>query len=117
MNAEGTKILYVGVTVFCDLVKHPTIEGPKLYKRNGYYYIFAPAGGVKSGWQVVSKSKNIYGPYEDKIVLWQGSTNINGPHQGGWIETQTCEDWFIHFQDRYAYGRIVHLQPMRWEND
>jgi len=117
MNTEGTKILDDGVTVFCDSVKHPTIEGPKLYKRNGYYYIFAPAGGVKSGWQVVLKAKNIYGPYEDKIVLEQGSTNINGPHQGGWIETQTGEDWFIHFQDRYAYGRIVHLQPMRWEND
>ncbi|MDP3148218.1 MAG: glycoside hydrolase 43 family protein [Ignavibacteria bacterium] len=117
MNAEGTKILDDGVTVFCDSVKHPTMEGPKLYKRNGYYYIFAPAGGVKPGWQVVLKSKNIYGPYEDRIVLEQGSTNINGPHQGGWIETQTGEDWFIHFQDRYAYGRIVHLQPMKWEND
>jgi beta-xylosidase len=117
MNTEGTKILDDGVTVFCDSGKHPTLEGPKLYKRNGYYYIFAPAGGVKPGWQVVLKAKNIYGPYEDKIVLEQGSTNINGPHQGGWVETQTGEDWFIHFQDRYAYGRIVHLQPMRWEND
>jgi beta-xylosidase len=117
MNTEGTKILDDGIIVFCDSVKHPTIEGPKLYKRNGYYYIFAPAGGVKPGWQVVLRSKNIYGPYEDKIVLEQGSTNINGPHQGAWVETQTGEDWFIHFQDRYAYGRIVHLQPMKWEND
>ena len=117
MNAEGTKILDDGVTVYCDSVKHPTMEGPKLYKRNGYYYIFAPAGGVKPGWQVVLKSKNIYGPYEDRIVLEQGSTNINGPHQGGWVETQTGEAWFIHFQDQYAYGRIVHLQPMKWEND
>jgi beta-xylosidase len=60
----------------------PTVEGPKLYKRNGYYYIFAPAGGVNEGWQIVLRSKNIYGPYERKVVLAQGKTNINGPHQG-----------------------------------
>ena len=117
MSADGKSLLDDGVKVFCDSVKHNTMEGPKFYKRNGYYYIFAPAGGVKPGWQTVLRSKNIYGPYEDKIVLETGSTKINGPHQGAWIQTQTGEDWFIHFQDRYAYGRIVHLQPMKWEND
>jgi beta-xylosidase len=116
LSADGTEILDEGTTVFMDSAKHPTMEGPKFYKRNGYYYIFAPAGGVKPGWQVVLRSKSVYGPYEDKIVLEQGSTNINGPHQGGWVQTQTGEDWFVHFQDRYAYGRIVHLQPMHWEN-
>ena len=117
MSADGTKLLDDGQTVFDGTAHHPTIEGPKLYKRHGYYYIFAPAGGVKTGWQTVLRSKNIFGPYEDKIVLAQGSTKINGPHQGGWVETQTGESWFIHFQDRDAYGRIVHLQPMRWVND
>ncbi len=117
MSWDGEKILDEGVLVFCDSVKHPTMEGPKFYKRNGYYYIFAPAGGVKPGWQVVLRSKNIYGPYGDKIVLEQGSTKINGPHQGGWVETQTGESWFIHFQDCDAYGRIVHLQPVVWKND
>ncbi|HMJ45952.1 MAG TPA: hypothetical protein VK498_01395, partial [Ferruginibacter sp.] len=43
--------------------------------------------------------------------------NINGPHQGGWVTTQTGEDWFLHFQDKNAYGRVVHLQPMKWVND
>ena len=94
-----------------------TIEGPKLYKRNGYYYIMAPAGGVKPGWQVVMRSKNIWGPYEYKNVLVQGDTAVNGPHQGAWLDTQTGEDYFIHFQDVYAAGRIVHLQPVRWIND
>jgi beta-xylosidase len=117
MNAEGTRILDSGVTVFDGHRNHPTIEGPKFYKRNGYYYVFAPAGGVKPGWQTVLRSKNVYGPYDDKIVLAQGSTAVNGPHQGAWVATPTGEDWFIHFQDRYAYGRIVHLQPMRWNND
>lgn len=117
MSSDGTTLLDEGKNVFSDSLNHPTIEGPKLYKRNGYYYIFAPAGGVKPGWQTILRSKNIYGPYEDKIVLEQGTTNINGPHQGGWVTTPTGEDWFVHFQDRYAYGRIVHLQPMSWEND
>lgn len=94
-----------------------TIEGPKLYKRNGYYYIMAPAGGVKPGWQVVLRSKNIWGPYEYKNVLVQGDTSVNGPHQGAWLDTQTGEEYFLHFQDVYAAGRIVHMQPVRWEKD
>ena len=117
MDPDGTRILDEGVHIFDGTLNHPTIEGPKMYKRNGYYYIFAPAGGVKPGWQTVLRSGNIYGPYEDRIVLHQGSTDINGPHQGGWVETKSGEHWFIHFQDRYAYGRIVHLQPMRWVDD
>lgn len=117
MNPEGTEVLDHGVLVFNGQKDHETIEGPKFYKRNGYYYIFAPAGGVKYGWQTILRSENVFGPYIDKIVLEQGSTSINGPHQGAWVTTQTGEDWFIHFQDRYAYGRIVHLQPMRWEDD
>jgi beta-xylosidase len=117
LSADGTKLLDEGALIFDGHDKHPTVEGPKFYKRNGYYYIFAPAGGVEEGWQLVLRSKNIYGPYEDKIVLHQGKTGINGPHQGAWVETQTGEQWFIHFQDKGAYGRVVHLQPMRWLAD
>jgi beta-xylosidase len=117
MNAAGTKTLDNGVMVFDGHITDQTVEGPKFYKRNGWYYIFAPAGGVSTGWQLVLRSKNIYGPYERKVVMDQGRTNINGPHQGAWIETEKGEDWFIHFQDKGAYGRIVHLQPMRWMND
>ncbi len=117
MSPDGTKLLDDGKMVFDGRAHHPTIEGPKLYKRNGYYYIFAPAGGVATGWQTVLRSKNIYGPYEDRIVMDQGQTAINGPHQGGWVELKSGESWFIHFQDRGAYGRIVHLQPMKWIND
>jgi beta-xylosidase len=96
---------------------HPTIEGPKFYKRNGYYYIFAPAGGVKPGWQVAARAKQPFGPYDARRVLEQGTTKINGPHQGGWVELENGENWFIHFQDRGAYGRVVHLNPVRWVDD
>ncbi|HSK70865.1 MAG TPA: glycoside hydrolase 43 family protein [Pyrinomonadaceae bacterium] len=117
MSADGTWLLGEPVLVFDGHDAHPTVEGPKFYKRNGYYYIFAPAGGVATGWQLILRSKNVFGPYEEKISLAQGSTKINGPHQGAWLTTQTGEDWFLHFQDRGAYGRIVHLQPMTWKND
>ncbi len=116
MNPEGTEILDDGVTVFDGTRSQPTIEGPKMYFRDGYYYIFAPAGGVRTGWQTVLRARSIYGPYEDKVVMDQGSTAINGPHQGGWVETESGESWFLHFQQAGAYGRIVHLQPMAWKN-
>jgi len=118
MNAEGTKIISNPVLVFDgnDGVNH-TIEGPKFYKRNGYYYLFDPAGGVERGWQLAMRSKSVYGPYEPKIVMAQGKTNINGPHQGAWVETNSGESWFIHFQDKAMYGRVLHLQPMKWVND
>ncbi|MDA3929197.1 MAG: glycoside hydrolase 43 family protein [Prolixibacteraceae bacterium] len=117
MSPDGLSINPQASLVFDGHENHPTIEGPKLYKRNDYYYIFAPAGGVKPGWQTVLRSKNIYGPYEEKVVLHQGNTNINGPHQGGYVELDSGESWFIHFQDKDAYGRIVHLQPMQWKNN
>jgi beta-xylosidase len=117
LNREGTKILDDGVMVYDGHELDPTIEGPKFYKRNGYYYIFAPAGGVTGGWQLVLRSKNIYGPYDRRVVMAQGNTAVNGPHQGAWVQTQTGEDWFLHFQDKGAYGRVVHLQPMRWIDD
>ncbi|HTJ51510.1 MAG TPA: glycoside hydrolase 43 family protein [Cyclobacteriaceae bacterium] len=117
MNAEGTKVVNIGRHIYDGHGNNPTIEGPKLYKRNGYYYIFAPAGGVATGWQLVLRSKNIYGPYEEKIVLEQGTTKTNGPHQGAWVETPKGESWFYHFQDVGTYGRIVHIQPMQWKND
>lgn len=118
LNKEGTKVISDPVLVFDgnDGVNH-TIEGAKFYKRNGFYYLFAPAGGVVSGWQLVMRSKNVYGPYEPRIVMAQGKTDINGPHQGGWVDTPAGESWFLHFQDKGAYGRVLHLNPMKWVND
>ena len=117
LNKAGNQVLDQGVIVYDGHETDPTLEGPKFYKRNGYYYLFAPAGGVATGWQIVLRSKTIYGPYQRKIVMHQGNTATNGPHQGAWVDTKTGEDWFLHFQDKYAYGRVVHLQPMKWVND
>jgi beta-xylosidase len=117
MSSDASKVIDAGVLVYDGHEKDPTIEGPKFYKRNGYYYIFAPAGGVSTGWQLALRSKNVYGPYERKVVMDQGSSTTNGPHQGAWVSTQTGEDWFLHFQDKEAYGRVLHLQPMKWRED
>ena len=117
MCPDGTRLLGPSRIVYDGHRTQPTIEGTKFYKRNGYYYIFAPAGGVKTGWQTVLRSRHPLGPYEERIVMASAPGTINGPHQGGWVETPSGESWFLHFQDKGAYGRIVHLQPMTWLDD
>lgn len=94
-----------------------TLEGPKFYKRDGEYWIFAPAGGVATGWQTVFRAGNPFGPYEHRIVLAQGDTPVNGPHQGAWVDDGDGGHWFLHFQDRGVYGRVLHLQPLAWGED
>lgn len=116
MTEDGMTLLDDGVTVYWDESENPTLEGLKMMKRNGWYYILAPAGGVAEGWQTVLRSRNIYGPYESRKVLEEGN-GINGPHQGGLVDTPYGEWWFIHFQATEAFGRIVHLQPAGWEDD
>ena len=118
LNAEGTAAISDPVIVFDgNGTENRTCEGPKFYKRNGWYWIMCPAGGVPTGFQLAMRSKSPYGPYEVKKVLAQGKTNINGPHQGGWVHTSQGEDWFMHFQDKGAYGRVVHLQPVTWRDN
>lgn len=117
MAPDGKSVLDAGKIIVQDPVHLPTLEGPKFYKRNGWYYIFAPMGGVGQGSQAVLRSRNIYGPYDYRIVLAQGNTNVNGPHQGGYVETPDGRGWFVHFSLRGAHGRIVYLEPVRWEDD
>ena len=114
MSPDASSLLDDGVQVYCNPQLHPTMEGPKMYKREGYYYIFVPAGGVATGWQTVLRSRSPLGPYEAKVVLHQGQSAVNGPHQGAWVTTPEGADWFFHFQDAGVHGRILHLQPMCW---
>ena len=115
LSADGKRAISDPVIVFDgNGTENRTCEGPKFYKRDGWYWIMCPAGGVPDGFQLAMRSKSPYGPYEHKIVLAQGKTNINGPHQGGWVHNKYGEDWFLHFQDKEAYGRVVHLNPVDW---
>ncbi len=117
LSADGTRPIGQPVIVFDgNGTENRTCEGPKFYKRDGWYWIMCPAGGVPTGFQLAMRAKSPYGPYDHKIVLEQGKTSINGPHQGGWIHTKYGEDWFIHFQDKEAYGRVIHLNPVDWSS-
>ena len=66
--------------------KHPTIEGPKLYKRDGWYWIFAPAGGVSAGLAGRRSARD-----RSTVPTRTGSSSrrdgraVNGPHQGAWV--------------------------------
>lgn len=116
-SAKGEIIQGVDTLLFDGSQTQPTIEGPKVYTRGSYLYIFAPAGGVATGWQTVLRSTSLHGPFEERIVLAQGESPVNGPHQGAWVTDVAGDDWFVHFQDRGAYGRIVHVQPLTWLAD
>lgn len=117
MSWDGTHATGEDHFIYDGTKSQGTIEGPKIYKRDGWYYIFAPAGGVKTGWQTVLRSRDIRGPYEEKIVMRQGNTPINGPHQGALIDAPDGTEWFIHFQDKGSFGRITHLQPVIWREN
>lgn len=116
MSSDGTRVLDEGFVVAEDKVKLPVLEGPKLIKREGWYYIFAPIGGVEKGPQAVGRARDIRGPYEWRTVLVPGNTPIQGPHQGGYVETPSGEGWFLHFNSTGAFGRIVHMQPVIWRD-
>lgn len=118
LSADGTKPIGNPVIIYDgNGTESRTCEGPKIYKRDGWYWVMFPAGGVPTGFQVAMRSKSPFGPYESKVVLAQGKTKINGPHQGAWVHTKFDEDWFLHFQDKEAYGRVVHLQPVTWKDN
>lgn len=118
LSADGTKAIGDPVIVFDgNGTENRTCEGPKFYKRDGWYWIMCPAGGVPTGFQLAMRAKSPFGPYECKKVLAQGKSDVNGPHQGAWVHTAFGEDWFLHFQDKGCYGRVVHLQPVEWRDN
>lgn len=113
MSADGRELLDEGRTVY----EGPVAEGTKWLKRDGRYYLSIPEGGVRTGWQTMLRADSIYGPYERRVVLEQGSTAVNGPHQGALVDTPDGSWWFLHFQSVSPLGRVVHLQPARWTAD
>lgn len=127
LDADCTRAVGEQVLVF-DGNKNGnlTVEGPKFYRHGGRYWIFAPAGGVKTGWQLALRADTPYGPYEWRRVCEAASeadaaagraAPTRAPHQGGWVADASGRYWFLHFEDRHAWGRVVHLQPMDWTDD
>jgi beta-xylosidase len=108
LSADGTQLLDDGVEIY----RGPVAEGPKLFKRHGWYYLSLPEGGVDKGGQTVLRAKDLHGPYERRVVLPDGS-----PHQGGLVELANGEAWFIGFKSTGCLGRVCHLLPVRWGED
>jgi beta-xylosidase len=108
LSTDGTQLLDEGVEIY----RGPVAEGPKLFKRHGWYYLSLPEGGVEKGGQTVLRAKDLRGPYERRVVLPDGS-----PHQGGLAELANGEAWFIGFQSTGCLGRVCHLLPVRWGED
>jgi beta-xylosidase len=94
-----------------------TLEGARMYKRGNYYYIWLtrPANG-----QYVLRSTSPWGPYEQRQVLLDLPGPISGggvPHQGGLVQTQAGDWWYMAFTDAYPGGRMPTLAPITWSND
>jgi beta-xylosidase len=94
-----------------------TLEGARFYKRNGSYYIWLtrPANG-----QYVLKANNPFGPYEMRQVLLDLPGPISGggvPHQGGLVQTQNGDWYYLSFVDAYPGGRVPALAPITWTAD
>jgi beta-xylosidase len=93
------------------------LEGSHVYKINGYYYLYCTYGGL-DGIQVALRAKNIYGPYEQQVVIRDTTKGINfGIHQGALIQTPKGEWWTVLFVDSGPFGRFPSLQPVKWVND
>ena len=90
------------------------LEGTHVYKINGFYYLYSTYGGL-DGIQAAFRSKNIYGPFEEKVVISETTHGSNfGIHQGALIKTQTGEWWTMLFVDNGPFGRFPSLQPVTW---
>ena len=93
------------------------LEGSHFYKVGDYYYIYATYGGWPSG-QAVFRSKNPFGPYEEKMVVEKSYDNVpNTIHQGALVEDVNGKWWTVMQEDLGAMGRMPNLQPVKWTTD
>ena len=93
------------------------LEGCHLYKKDDYYYIYATYGGWPSG-QVAFRSTDIFGTYEEKMLVEKTINNVpNTIHQGALFDTPTGEWWTVLQQDLGCLGRFPNLQPVKWTNN
>lgn len=94
-----------------------TLEGSRMYHVGDYYYIWAtrPANG-----QYVLRATDPMGPYEVKEFLLNLQGPVQGagvPHQGGLVETQNGDWYYMAFVDAYPGARMPVLAPITWEDD
>jgi len=124
------KIIVNGGT---DLSKHPIwIEGPHLYKINGWYYLMCAEGGTADQHsEVIFRSKNVEGPfvsYENNPILTQRNLDptrknpITSTGHADLVETPNGK-WYAVFLgcrpyegDYYNTGRETFMAPVEWKD-
>lgn len=95
------------------------IEGSRMYKANGNYYIFntQPAEGE----YVLKSTTGPWGPYVQKALFTTaiGPNLVVGknPHQGGIVSTPSGQWYYMAFADTYPGGRIPVMAPIIWDSD
>ncbi len=96
-------------------------EGCHAYKLNGYYYLFFiewPRTGNGRRRQLCYRSRNLLGPYTNRVVLDDDMGYRNqGIAQGGIVDTPAGEWYALLFQDHGAVGRVPCIMPVTWEDD
>lgn len=111
-------------------------EGCHIFKRNGYYYLFASTGtccsGEKSTYRlVVGRSKNLMGPYTDYDgvdmlkngynFMMGGNNYYVGPGHGSKVITDNDgKTWYLYHaykRSEINKGRLLMLDEIRWTSD
>lgn len=130
MKGPRTQLVNGGV----DITTKPIwIEGPHLYKQNGWYYLSCAEGGTSTQHsQVVFRSRKVEGPYEawtGNPILTQRNLPANVPDavtSTGHADLVQAPDqtwWAIFlgvrpYQSRYSpMGRETFLLPVQWTDD
>ncbi|KAK3116921.1 hypothetical protein LTR53_002217 [Teratosphaeriaceae sp. CCFEE 6253] len=107
------------------------VEGPHLYKRNGYYYLLTAEGGTSYHHAcTLARSKDLWGPYEEHpqvhIVTSKGHPNaaIQRAGHGDYVETPDGKWYLVHLMGRptgqfrrCVLGRECALQEAYWGDD
>ncbi|OBS24925.1 hypothetical protein FPOA_05461 [Fusarium poae] len=94
------------------------LEGNRMYKINGLYYILNDSPSGSQTW--IWKSKSPWGPYEKKLLADKVAPPINGgnsPHQGSLIKKPKGDWYFMSFTWAYPAGRLPVLAPVTWGSD
>lgn len=115
MSADGRTL---EVERVFDLDSYTSSEGNKIYKIDGYYYVFH---NECHGWEnrigVIMRSKSIYGPYEKRPLLFGAGEQLDRePNQGALIDTPDGRWFFVTHQGRGSFyeGRPTSLLPVKW---
>ncbi|KAK7985164.1 beta-xylosidase [Apiospora saccharicola] len=94
-----------------------TLEGSRMYKRNGQYYVLV-THPANQEWTL--KSSKPQSGYSIKVLANAVRPPVSGggnPHQGGLVDTPNGDWYYMAFEDAYPGGRIPVLAPVTWGSD